>query len=107
MTHSDLRLQIQDIIRNLTGREFIKPIHIRDLQPEGYAVGFEAIQYQPVWFSATLPDDQFLCFIANELRKAQFLRVEYGKAVRNTTLDHPLNSFVSPYDTTRNDRKDR
>lgn len=105
MTHSDLRLQIQDIIRRITGREFIGRILIRDLKPQGYSVGFEAIQYQPVFYSADLPDDKFLCFIEKELRQAQFLRTAYSKATRNTTLDHPLNKFVSPYDTARIDRK--
>lgn len=104
MTHSDLRHRIQDIIRDITGKEFIAPIHIRSLEPQGYQVGFEFIQYQPTWYGAELPDEEFICFITKELKQAKFLRTHYGKAVRNTGLDHTLNSFISPYDTTRLNR---
>ena len=104
MTHSDLKHQIQGIIRNITGKEFTGAIIIHDLQPQGYMVAFEAEQYHPVSIGADLPDDKFLCFMEKELKKAKFLRIDYRKAVRNTTLDRTLNSFVSPYDTTRINR---
>ena len=64
-------------------------------------MGLETRQYQPVWYSADLPDDQFLDFLKKELKQAKWLRVDFRKAVRNTALDHPLNAFRSPYDTTR------
>lgn len=104
MTRTDLIHQIQDIIKDLTGKEFTGGILVRELKPQGYAVGFEAHQYNPVWYSADLPDDKFMCFIRKELKNAKFLRAEYHKAVRNTSLDHPLNRLISPYDTTRLNR---
>lgn len=106
MTHTDLIHQIRDIIRDITCREYVRPIIVKDLKPQGYAVGFETHQYAPTWYSADLPDDRFLEFIKKELRRAKFLRNEYNTAVRNTTGDH-INSLLSPYDTARINNKDR
>ena len=107
MTHTELIRQIRDIIRSLTNREFTGGIKVKDLKPQGYIVEFEAHQYHPVSYSADLPGDKFICFITKELKQAKFLRAGYHKSVRNTTLDHPLNSLVSPYDTPRINRPDR
>lgn len=107
MTHTELKHQIQDIIRDITHREFINPIIIHDLQPQGYAVGLEIRQYDPVWYSAELPDEEFLKFIKRELRQAKFLKKGFYRAIRNTTLDHPLNGLVSPYDTAGINGKNR
>lgn len=104
MTHSELIRQIRDIIRDITHKEFTGGITVKDLKPQGYIVEFEAHQYHPVSYSADLPDDQFICFIKKELRQAKFLRAGYHQANRNTTLDHPLNSLLSPYDTKRLNR---
>lgn len=100
MTHSDLIHQIRDIIRTITKREFVRPILVKDLEPEGYEVQIEFRQHDPVFYSAQLPDDLFMKFIFCELRKCRFLRTEYAKAERNTTHRIP-NDFLSPYDTTR------
>ena len=43
MTHSQLKQAILDIIRSLYKKDYIAPIHIRDLDPIGYEVGFEHI----------------------------------------------------------------
>ena len=106
MTHSDLTLQIRDIIRTITKKEFVKPIYVRNLEPEGYEVGIEFRQYDPIYYSAQLPDDLFMKFICNELRKSKALKAEYAKAERSTS-NHIHNDFLSPYDTTRLDGKDR
>lgn len=100
MTHTDLIHQIRDIIRDITCKEYTRPIIVKDLKPQGYAVGFETHQYYPTWYSADLPDEEFLKFIRNELRRAKFLRIDYNKAIRNTSGDH-INSLLSPYDTAR------
>lgn len=100
MTHSDLIHQIQDIIKTITKKEFIGPIHVRDLEPEGYEVQIEFRQYDPTFYSAQLPDDLFMKFICRELHNCKFLRNEYAKAERNTSHRIP-NDFLSPYDTTR------
>lgn len=103
MTHTDLTHRIQDIIKGITKKELIAPIHIRSLQPQGYEVCIEFRQYEPVCYSAELPDDEFMKFICQELRRSQYLRIEYAKAERNTTHRIP-NDFLSPYDTTRLNR---
>ena len=46
MTHTELIAAIQDIIRCLHNREFTGKITVKDLEPEGYSVGFEVIQYR-------------------------------------------------------------
>jgi hypothetical protein len=40
-THSHLRQAILDIIRSLYKRDYMAPIHIRELDPVGYEIGFE------------------------------------------------------------------
>lgn len=100
MTHTDLIHRIQDIIRDITKREFVKPIHVRDLKPMGYEVCLEFRQYDPVCYSAELPDDLFMKFICKELRNCKYLRIAYSKAERATS-DRIPNDFLSPYDTTR------
>lgn len=106
MTHTELIHQIRDIIRGITKCEYTRPIIVKNLKPQGYQVGFETHQYAPVWYSAELPDDKFLKFICGELKRAQFLRAQYGKATRNTSNGHH-NDFISPYDTARIDTKNR
>lgn len=107
MTHTELEHQIRDIIRTITNKEYIKPIIIRSIDPEGYEVGFELYDYKPIWYSATLPDDQFIKFITKELCNAKFLEHKYAKAERNTTLDRSLNKLISPYDTARINPKNK
>lgn len=63
LTHSELKAAILDIIRSLTKKEYIGPIHIRDLEPIGREVAFEHLQYRPTFLSAELPDDEFLKFL--------------------------------------------
>lgn len=96
MTHTELILQIRDIIKDITHKEYTKPIYIKDLPGQGYQVGFETHQYEPDWYSAELPDDKFIEFIRKELKKAKFLKAYYGQASRNTVLDHPKNKLYWP-----------
>lgn len=100
MTHSDLIHQIHDIIRDITKKELRVAIGVQDLNPVGYVVCIEFRQYDPVYYSAELSDDEFMKFIYRQLKQCKFLRNEYGKAERNTT-HHIHNDFLSPYDTTR------
>jgi hypothetical protein len=77
MTHSQLKQAILDTIRCLYGKDYIAPIHIRDLEPIGYEIAFEHHQYHPVFISAELPDKEFLKFLEDELRRKSFLLGEY------------------------------
>ena len=61
------------------------PIHIRELDPVGYEIGFEHHQYHPIFISAELPDDKFLKFLEQELRNKSFLLADYFRTERNTT----------------------
>ena len=100
MTHTDLIHQIQDTILLITNRECIVPIHVRDLEPEGYEVQIEFRQYDPWCYSAQMSDDLFLKSLKEELRKCTPLRTSYAKAERNTN-HYMLNNLISPYDTAR------
>lgn len=82
----------------MSGKEPLFPIIVKPIEPQGWEVGLELRQYYPTWFSAELPDDEFLKYIAQEIRQSKVINdVRYTKAVRNTTLDHPLNRLRSPY----------
>jgi len=76
MTHSELEAAIRDIIKSLYHKEYIAPIHIKDLET-GYEVAFEHIQYHPLFISAELPDNEFLKFMREELRHKSFLIAKY------------------------------
>lgn len=90
MTHTALKAAIQEIILDYTGGEITCDIHIKDLTDNvgnhiGYEVGFEDHQYQPTWYSASLPDDEFLKFIREQLRTAAFVSRKRYSTQRNTT----------------------
>lgn len=94
MTHEELIAAIQDIIRCQHNREFTGKITIKDLEPEGYSVGFEVIQYRPLYISATLPDEEFLKFMKQELRNKAFIFANYYKTTLVSESDRPLAKFV-------------
>ena len=85
MTHTELIAAIQEIIKDLYKGEYVGKIRVKDLHPMGYEVAFEHHQYKPTFYSASLPDDEFLKFIKKELRHAGFLSADRFVTVRNTT----------------------
>ena len=85
---------IQDIMRCLHNREFTGKIIIKDLEPEGYSVGFEVIQYRPLYISATLPDEEFLNYIKQELRNKAFIFTKYYETTLISDSNRPLAKFV-------------
>ena len=93
LTHSQLKQAILDIIHSLYKKDYIAPIHIRDLDPIGYEIGFEHHQYYPVYISAELSDDEFLKFLEQELRHKSFLLAEYFENNRYTATfrENPFN----------------
>ena len=93
MTHEELIVAIRDIIRSLHNREFTGKIIVKDLEPEGYSVGFEVIQYRPVYISATLPDDEFLKYMRQELRNKAFIFARYYETVLVPDSNRPLAKF--------------
>lgn len=98
MTHTELTQAIQDLLCKLhkvtwTGNLIIKDLYDPSGNHEGYAVGFENYQERPVWYSATLPDEEFLKFMEKELRSAAFVQAKRSKTVRNTTTFKP-NNFI-------------
>ena len=94
MTHEELTAAIRDIIRSQHNREFIGKISIKNLEPEGYSVGFEVIQYRPLYISATLPDEEFLEFMKQELRNKAFIFARYYETVLVPDTNRPLAKFV-------------
>ena len=94
MTHEELTAAIRDIIKCQHNREFTGKIIVKDLEPEGYSVGFEIIQYRPLYISATLPDEEFLEFMKQELRNKAFIFARYYKTTLVSGLNHPLAKFV-------------
>lgn len=93
MTHEELTAAIHDIIRCLHNKVFTGKIIIKDLEPCGYSIGFEIIQYRPLYISATLPDDEFLKFMKQELRNKAFLFAKYYQTSLVSNLDRPLAKF--------------
>ena len=94
MTHEELIAAIQDIMRCLHNREFTGKIIIKDLEPEGYSVGFEVIQYRPLYISATLPDEEFLKYMKQELRNKAFIFARYYETTLIPDSNRPLAKFV-------------
>lgn len=94
MTHTELIAAIQDIIRCLHNREFTGKITVKDLEPKGYSVGFEVIQYRPLYISATLPDEEFLEYMKQELRNKAFIFARYYETTLVSELNRPLAKFV-------------
>ena len=85
---------IRDIIRSSHKREFTGKIHIKDLEPEGYSVGFEVIQYRPLYISATLPDEEFLEYMKQELRNTAVIFARYYETTLIPDSNRPLAKFV-------------
>lgn len=85
---------IQDIIKSQHNREFTGKIIVKDLEPEGYSVGFEVIQYRPVYISATLPDEEFLEYMRQELRNKAFIFARYYETTIVPDSNRPLAKFV-------------
>lgn len=94
MTHEELIAAIRDIIKYQYNREFTGKIIIKDLKPEGYSVGFEVIQYRPLYISATLPDEEFLEYMKQELRNKAFIFARYYETTLIPDSNRPLAKFV-------------
>lgn len=78
----------------LHNKEFTGNIIIKNLEPQGYSVGFEIIQYRPLYISACLPDEDFLKFMKQELRNKAFIFTKYYKTTLISDSHKPLAKFV-------------
>lgn len=71
--------------------EFIGGIKIEDLDPVGYKVSINLDHSEnPVVLIADLPDEEFLKFIKEELRKSKFHKTKYYKAIKLPPQQQPL-----------------
>lgn len=62
------------------GVVFIGKLTIEDLEPEGYKVHINLDNSEnPITLMADLPDDEFLCFVKEELRSKKLHRLEHFK----------------------------
>lgn len=83
MTHIELKQVILDYIRDLYKMEFIGIIKIEDLKPQGYKISFNFNNSEnPLVIIADLPDQEFLKYIKEEIRKRKFQRTKYFKAIK-------------------------
>lgn len=83
MTHTELKQQILDYIQEIYKVNFIGKLKIQNLDPEGYKVSFYFDKSEnPVVLIADLPDEEFLKFIKEELRKSKFHKVKYYTAIK-------------------------
>lgn len=65
-------------MRDLYRVEFTGDIKIENLDPVGYAVSFNFNKSEnPVVIMADFPDEEFLPFIKEEIRKRKFHRTKY------------------------------
>ena len=63
--------------------EFIGRIKIEDLDPVGYKVSFYLDNPEkPFVLIADLPDEEFLKYIKEELRKSKLIKTKYYKTVK-------------------------
>ena len=93
MTHTELKAVIQELILDLYGKEFVGKMEIKDEEPEGYTIKFETIQDRPYSYTFTMPDDQVIKHLTEELRHAAFLSASRHSIVRNTTT-FQQNKFI-------------
>lgn len=83
MTHTELKQVILDYIRELYKMEYIGGLFIENLDPVGYKVSFNFNKTEnPLVLIADLPDEEFLKFIKEEIRKRKFQRTKYFNATK-------------------------
>lgn len=71
---------ILDYMIQCLGVVFIGKLTIEDLEPEGYKVQINLDNSEnPITLMADLPDDEFLCFVKEELRSRKLHRLEHFK----------------------------
>ena len=75
-----MKQAILDYMIQCLGVEFIGKLTIEDLEPEGYKVQINLDNSEnPITLMADLPDDEFLCFVKEELRSRKLHRLEHFK----------------------------
>lgn len=83
MTHTELEQVIRDYYRDQFQVEFIGRIRVEDLDPVGYKVSLNLDHSEnPVVYIADLPDEEFIPFIKEELRRSKLHEVEFFKAIK-------------------------
>ena len=81
--HTELKQVILDYIRELYKCEYVGEIKIEDLDPVGYKVSFYLDHSEnPLVIMSDLPDDEFLIFIKEELRKRKLHKTSYYKCYK-------------------------
>ena len=75
-----MKQEILDYMIQCLGVVFIGKLTIEDLEPEGYKVQINLDNSEnPITLMADLPDDEFLCFVKEELRSRKLHRLEHFK----------------------------
>lgn len=83
MTHTELSQAIREYMNIIYDAEFIGRIKIEDLDPVGYKVSFYLDSPEhPFVLIADLPDEEFLPFIKEELRKSKLVKTKYYKTIK-------------------------
>lgn len=78
MTHTELKQVILDYMRELYKAEYIGGLKVENLDPIGYKVSFTLDRSEnPIVIIADLPDEKFLPFIREEIRKRKFLKAKH------------------------------
>ena len=75
-----MKQAILDYMIQCLGVVCIGKLTIEDLEPEGYKVQINLDNSEnPITLMADLPDDEFLCFVKEELRSRKLHRLEHFK----------------------------
>ena len=75
-----MKQAILDYMIQCLGVVFNGKLTIEDLEPEGYKVQINLDNSEnPITLMADLPDDEFLCFVKEELRSRKLHRLEHFK----------------------------
>lgn len=77
-------------MKDQLGVDFLGIIKITDLEPIGYKMEFNLDHSEnPIVLIADLPDDKFLEFVKDELRKRKMHKVDFYKALKLQSNDRP------------------
>ena len=95
MTHTELSRVIREFIQDTYNKIFIGKLKITNLDPQGYIVSLYLDNSEkPLTIMSDLPDNEFIPFIKEELRKMKLHKTEYSKLVQLQPTNYTTYPFI-------------
>ena len=93
MLIQDIEQATREYIKTFSNYDYVGPIHINKLDPQGYEVNINPQgPYIPMVFYAELDDSKFLKYLKEEIRIKKFHLSQYGVLnKREPDLCYPIN----------------